>query len=97
MSLVACSECSHQVSDKAASCPHCGAPIARPLEQTVTTQATSKKFKLQEFAAVVIFIIGMVIAIVVETNGPRLFGAVLMAGSIGLYISARIRAWWHSG
>lgn len=30
MALVACSECNHQVSDKAPSCPGCGAPIPRP-------------------------------------------------------------------
>jgi len=27
MALVACLECNHQVSDKAASCPKCGCPI----------------------------------------------------------------------
>ena len=29
MALVACLECTHQVSEKAASCPSCGCPIAR--------------------------------------------------------------------
>ncbi len=28
MALVKCAECEGQVSDKAKSCPHCGAPIA---------------------------------------------------------------------
>ncbi|WP_425087012.1 zinc-ribbon domain-containing protein [Stappia sp.] len=27
MALIACSECSKAISDKAASCPHCGAPV----------------------------------------------------------------------
>lgn len=27
MALIACSECQKEVSDKAATCPHCGAPI----------------------------------------------------------------------
>lgn len=27
MALIKCGECSHDVSDKAASCPKCGAPI----------------------------------------------------------------------
>lgn len=27
MALIACSECQKEVSDKAAACPHCGAPI----------------------------------------------------------------------
>lgn len=28
MALIACSECSKEISDKAATCPHCGAPVA---------------------------------------------------------------------
>jgi hypothetical protein len=28
MALMSCPECGKQVSDKAAACPHCGAPIA---------------------------------------------------------------------
>lgn len=30
MALINCSECQKQVSDKAAACPHCGAPLAAP-------------------------------------------------------------------
>jgi hypothetical protein len=28
MAIIACKECAHQVSDQAASCPNCGAPVA---------------------------------------------------------------------
>jgi uncharacterized membrane protein YvbJ len=27
MALIQCSECGHDVSDKAAACPHCGHPV----------------------------------------------------------------------
>jgi len=30
MAIIACSECAHEVSNLAATCPHCGAPIAAP-------------------------------------------------------------------
>src|SRR5258708_231230 len=30
MAIIACSECTHQVSNLAAACPNCGAPIAAP-------------------------------------------------------------------
>lgn len=30
MALILCPECGKQVSDKAASCPNCGAPISGP-------------------------------------------------------------------
>lgn len=29
MALIQCSECNHEVSSKAASCPKCGAPVAK--------------------------------------------------------------------
>lgn len=28
MALIACAECGKEISDKAAACPHCGAPVA---------------------------------------------------------------------
>jgi hypothetical protein len=30
MAIIACSECAHEVSNQAATCPNCGAPIAAP-------------------------------------------------------------------
>lgn len=30
MALISCPECQHQMSDKAPTCPHCGAPMAAP-------------------------------------------------------------------
>lgn len=30
MALIQCSECQHEISDKAEKCPHCGAPVERP-------------------------------------------------------------------
>lgn len=32
MALIICPECSRDVSDKAAACPHCGFPINREFE-----------------------------------------------------------------
>lgn len=30
MALISCGECAGKVSDSAAACPHCGAPVAKP-------------------------------------------------------------------
>ena len=40
MALITCKECGKQVSDQAASCPHCGAPIkaAAPAQQQMNYQ-----------------------------------------------------------
>ena len=37
MALIQCSECGHQVSDKAVSCPMCGAPIAGATLATISS------------------------------------------------------------
>ena len=34
MALIKCEECGHDLSDKAASCPHCGTPLANILKDT---------------------------------------------------------------
>lgn len=36
MALIACTECTLPISDKAASCPRCGAPVERPRKWTET-------------------------------------------------------------
>ena len=40
MTLISCNECGNKVSEKAASCPNCGAPIS--VSQTVTINPKSK-------------------------------------------------------
>ena len=51
MALINCDECNKEVSDKAASCPHCGAPIAQAQETKAagsplsTVQETCEKFE----------------------------------------------------
>lgn len=44
MALIACAECNQQISDKASSCPHCGAPIQQVSTDTsVAAEATTQK------------------------------------------------------
>jgi hypothetical protein len=87
MSLIPCAECGRQVSDKAASCPQCGAPILTgKTEATVTTQLTSRKFKLHQIGAVAALVVGFVIMIVADTNGARGFGAAMAAAGLVLFI-----------
>lgn len=97
MSLIACAECGHQISDKAASCPKCGAPTQRAPEATITTQLTAKKFKLQELIGVLGAIVGILMATMAETSATRFLGAGFLLAGVVVFISARFRAWWHSG
>lgn len=44
MTLIACPECGHEVSDKAPSCPHCGVPIFR--ESKVVVYGYTQQFAI---------------------------------------------------
>ena len=57
MALTACRECGHQISDTAAACPSCGAPVSGGV---VTTQATGRRFKGLQLAGVLIMSAGTV-------------------------------------
>lgn len=56
MALIECSECTHQVSEKASSCPKCGAPVAgsqvaqTPEENIVSNPCPFCKNNLDEYA-----------------------------------------------
>jgi len=103
MALINCSECGAEVSDKAASCPKCGAPITAAKEvekvgvQVQTIQETSKKLKLQALISGLVFIIGMVWLI----GAPKTPGSfnpapvIVMLGGLVWFIVIRIKTWWH--
>ena len=106
MALIKCSECSASVSDKASSCPHCGAPIAAEQVVTasnlVTTQVTAKKFKMHTLLSVLVIIVGtgMIMVNVGENAGPDANpGPGLLVTLIGIvwFLVTRFRTWWHHG
>jgi uncharacterized membrane protein YvbJ len=98
MALTQCNECGHEVSDKAATCPKCGNPIARTHnpketgERVVTVQATAKSIKTQQLLATILCCVGIVL-IIAENSA----GALLVVGGIGWFILTRFMAWWHHG
>jgi len=105
MALINCSECKKEVSDKAASCPHCGAPIFIARESKAagalltTVQETSKKLKAHKVIASLMFWFGIG-WVIVDTNAIVRPGESIAAPamtSIGLlwYIVTRFRIWWH--
>ncbi|MGI2021694.1 zinc-ribbon domain-containing protein [Shewanella glacialipiscicola] len=104
MALIKCSECSHDVSDKATSCPKCGAPILSVNETLAagvniqTIQETSKKFKLQQIAAIALFIIGFTMSISRVSNPNyelSVWPGMFMLVGLVWYVINRFRIWWH--
>lgn len=49
MALIACQECKHQVSEKAASCPSCGCPIARTDTNNIVNRRATSSDKWDNF------------------------------------------------
>lgn len=95
MALIACTECGTQISDKAAACVKCGAPV-KPLTvkpPMVTTQQTSKRYKAAQAVGVLAMIVG---AIAVPAGSPAVAGIGLFGGLV-VYLAARAGAWWNNG
>ena len=110
MALINCDECNKEVSDKAETCPQCGAPIANALEtkaagsQIKTIQETSKKFKLHSIISGALFIIGTAWMTQLGDTPPGSTGSSLIAGLIAFslmvigflwFIINQLRIWWH--
>jgi len=96
MALITCTECRKELSDQAATCPHCGAPTnVRP--QTI--EKTSKKYKGEQLIA--LLVVGVSLMGLVGTcdeggHGQTVFMALLAVGLIW-YVTVRALVWWHHG
>lgn len=111
MALIACRECGAKVSDKAASCPHCGCPItdSRSLaavgDRLTTVQQTSKDLKAQVLWAYGLMVMGLLMAVMAPlwlrihdqpwSGGDLLYGLGVVVLGVGWQIVTRIRIWWH--
>lgn len=101
MSIITCDECGGRVSDKAASCPHCGGPIALrdEISQPETTiQSTSKGLKAHNGLALILVCIGFLVMFVPIAAGeeePPAIGSVLFVAGLVWYIVTRFRIWWN--
>ncbi|WP_224784668.1 hypothetical protein [Marinihelvus fidelis] len=102
MALIVCAECSSQVSNKANSCPRCGAPVSLESRATdtnlTTTQTTSKKLKRQYLFAVLLIFIGAIwMATSFQTDEPAIWAPVVIVLGLVWAIIVKIRTWWHHG
>ncbi len=104
MALISCSECGHEVSDRAESCPKCGAPIAGAVEAVAagapirTIQETSKKFKIQALMSVGLVVVGFIWMASASSGSwsarSPVPGLLALIGLIW-YTVNRFRIWWH--
>lgn len=107
MSLINCSECNKEISDKAEACPNCGNPIQAVIiekSQTAPTppvliEQTSKKWK----SVIVVATMIIIIALLMFLNGVLQGGFDNPLTSWGLFLIfigfitlmvGKFGAWW---
>ncbi len=106
MALMACPECAREVSDKAPSCPACGAPIASAAERRsvgvplTTVQETSKRLKSHILVSALLFWGGIIWLFSAGSAGSGdantgVLASLSMFGGLVLYLVTKFRIWWH--
>lgn len=104
MALINCPDCNKEISDKAPTCPGCGAPIAKDQEAAgsgvahlITTQETSKHLKIHSLVSGAMMIIGFTWVIVAtQANAePSAIPSFMIGIGMIWYIVNRFRIWWH--
>lgn len=110
MALIACLECTKEISDKATACPHCGNPMqyvpapmvehaassaAHTIEGVVVTEQTSKPWKTMQMVGVVLMVLGF--ASCMSGSYPFFAGVTLSGLGAVVTICGRIGAWWGHG
>lgn len=112
MALIKCPECQTEISDQAPTCPRRGLPLKKEMSTTInidkivekkiqTIQLTSKRWKAIKVAAVILFIIGLIVVSQghAHNNGQNAttgIGIFLIFISIIAFFVAKFGAWWHN-
>lgn len=101
MALINCPDCRKEISDRAPTCPNCGAPMhstpAVNNGQYVTTQSTAKTYKQMMLIGGILCGIGAGVVFGVEDPYAPGFGVLAMTLGIALYALGRFKAWWNNG
>lgn len=104
--LIRCDECRAKVSNRAATCPHCGNPLADDDDQPTVIEKTSKKWKAQIIGSAALMIFGILIILLgfntVTDDGKTqvatvfgIIGTLVFLGGLGWYGVIRYFIWWH--
>jgi Mg/Co/Ni transporter MgtE len=93
MALITCPDCNTPMSDRAAACLKCGAPIALPRTDATVTEQTGKAHKIVQALGVLASCIGIVMVVAGNVGT----GTMLLMGGALTFLIARITAWWSHG
>ena len=77
MALLSCHECSNQVSSSAVACPHCGAPVKKPMNYGPKASALTYKWPLIAIFGCTALVIIFAIMYPPESTAPQVSEEVL--------------------
>jgi len=103
MALMNCPDCARDVSDKAATCPHCGYPIGPPARASGSVQVIEKigrRWKAVRVAGWVLIVAGVVVlraGRATHGSGRAPLGWWLAGAGVGCLLTSRAGAWWYHG
>ena len=83
MAMIQCSECGKEISDKAASCPNCGAAVNTE-NQTGSIKKKSGKKSQSKLPVIIMAVAGVVLAVIAGVSVRIIDGRTLMTGEIKL-------------
>ncbi len=98
MAIIDCPDCGKRVSNRAATCSHCGAEVSGAEGAGSKRRRRYSTLQAQQLAAVCLFIVGALWIISVHLNAGRSYPrlALIMTGLGGFwYIITRVRMWWE--
>ncbi len=90
MALIKCSECGKEVSEKAATCPNCGAPIASGQEISIDPKSHARVTRTGakwEGIGFILILLGIIIAI--AANG--ILGGIIAFAGFVIFIIGRFK------
>ena len=99
MALTKCPECSGDLSDKAASCPHCGYPMRAPGRAQIIekTRRGWKAIRVLGWLLVVGGVLMLRASPVTHAADARRFGWLIAGAGIACLVTSKMGAWWYHG
>ena len=99
MALTKCPECSGDVSDKAAACPHCGYPMRWPGRVQII-EKTGRGWKAIRVLGWLLVVGGVLVLRASPTThaaGGRPLGWLIAGAGVACLVTSKAGAWWYHG
>lgn len=92
MALITCQECEKEVSDKAATCPNCGAPINDKTTEIEMTNKSLKFYILISFFGV--FFVAPFFWFIIKDFA---IASAIGIFSLAVFVCSKVASWWRHG